>query len=59
VNVQRKLAILGYADVPQSGQLDAATRSAIRAFQSNSGLPPTGEVDSQTLKLLSSMSRIQ
>jgi hypothetical protein len=59
VNVQRKLAILGYADVPQSGQLDAATRGAIRAFQSNSGLPPTGEVDSQTLKLLSSMSRIQ
>lgn len=59
VNVQRKLAVLGYADVPQSGQLDASTRSAIRAFQSNSGLPPTGEVDSQTLKLLSSMSRIQ
>jgi len=59
VNVQRKLAVLGYADVPQTGQLDAATRGAIRSFQLNSGLPPTGEVDSQTLKLMSSMSHIE
>jgi peptidoglycan hydrolase-like protein with peptidoglycan-binding domain len=35
--------------------LDAATRQAIRLFQTNSGLPATGEVDSQTLDRLNSV----
>jgi hypothetical protein len=55
-NVQRKLAMLGYGGVPQSGRLDAATRNVVRVFQTNSGLPATGEVDSKTLQLLNNMS---
>jgi peptidoglycan hydrolase-like protein with peptidoglycan-binding domain len=57
--VQRKLTVLGYEDVPQNGKFDTATRNAVRDFQTNSGLPATGEMDSQTLKLLNSMSFIR
>lgn len=53
--VQRKLSGLGYANVPQTGEIDAATRRAIRAFQLNSGLPLTGKMDDRTLDLLKMM----
>lgn len=57
-DIQARLILLGYS-VPRSGALDAETRQAIRLFQTNSGLPPTGEVDSQTLDRLNSIPEAQ
>jgi outer membrane protein OmpA-like peptidoglycan-associated protein len=36
------------------GQYDPSTRRAVRIFQSNHGLSPTGEIDYETMALLSS-----
>ena len=45
--VQMRLAGLGYA-VSASGQIDDATRSALRAFQKRHGLTASGEADAET-----------
>jgi hypothetical protein len=41
--------------VPITGTYDAATRSAVQAFQTVHGLPPTGEPDAATANLLISI----
>ncbi|MBO5354585.1 MAG: peptidoglycan-binding protein [Clostridia bacterium] len=38
----------GIGEVPQTGEYDAATADAVRAFQEANGLPPTGAVDRTT-----------
>jgi peptidoglycan hydrolase-like protein with peptidoglycan-binding domain len=52
LDIQQRLAALGYPDVPLNGQLGTSTRSAIMAFQRNSGLPMTGSIDSELLNRL-------
>ncbi len=52
LDIQQHLTALGYANVPLGGQLDAPTRSAIMAFQRNSGLPVTGSIDPELLSRL-------
>ena len=44
VSLQRSLLQLGYYAGPLDGNLDAKTRLAIRAFETDSGLPITGQV---------------
>jgi hypothetical protein len=46
--VQARLKNLGYYRGEISGTLDDATREAIRAFQGERGLDPTGEPDQET-----------
>jgi len=46
--VQARLKNLGYYKGPISGDLDDATRDAIRRFQGSCGLQPTGEADAST-----------
>ncbi len=46
--LQRSLAELGYLDAPVSGDYDAATLSAVRAFQRGHGLLADGEVGPRT-----------
>lgn len=43
--VQTRLSTLGYAPGPADGALREQTRDAIRAFQTDAGLPATGEID--------------
>lgn len=52
LDTQRELNRLGYPDVPYDGQLDLRTRRAVRAFQLETGLAPTGNVDMHTLETL-------
>lgn len=52
LDIQQRLTALGYSNVPLGGQLDTPTRSAIMAFQRNSGLPMTGSIDSELLNRL-------
>ena len=42
--VQTILNRLGYATGPVDGELNEATRDALRKFQADAGLDPTGEV---------------
>lgn len=49
---QTRLAALGYDPGPLDGDLSPATRAAIRAYQSRSGLPETENLDPATLRKL-------
>lgn len=50
--VQTRLSTLGYAPGPSDGALREQTRDAIRAFQTDAGLPATGEIDSSLVTRL-------
>lgn len=55
--IQSMLTVLHLLDQaiprpPHTGYLDAETAEAVAVFQTISGLPPTGEVDKRTWKLL-------
>ena len=50
--VQLRLALLGYFKGPASGELDAATTEALRAFQKAKSLGSTGAMDQPTLEAL-------
>ena len=45
--LQQRLNNLGY-HCPRSGRIDAQTRVALRAFQTDQGIDPSGELDSST-----------
>ncbi|MBQ8357661.1 MAG: peptidoglycan-binding protein [Clostridia bacterium] len=49
-NALQELAAVydGIGEVPQTGEYDAATADAVRAFQAANGLPATGAVDRAT-----------
>lgn len=49
---QARLRNLGYEDVRVTGELDDATRSALRAFQAAQGLGVTGQLDAATSERL-------
>jgi len=46
--VQKKLLMLGYAPGQADGMMGRKTEEAIRHFQHDNGLPPTGRVDRRT-----------
>ncbi len=50
--VQRQLAVLGYKPGPADGKLGGKTTSAIKLFQSDRGMPATGEIDGKLLEAL-------
>ena len=50
--VQRRLARGGYYHGSVDGVIGPATRSAIRSFERNNGLPVDGEIDSQLLRTM-------
>jgi hypothetical protein len=50
--VQRRLARGGYYHGSVDGVIGPATRSAIRSFERNNGLPIDGEIDSQLLRTM-------
>jgi hypothetical protein len=50
--IQARLKNLGFFDGEESGELDDATRDAIRSFQTSQGLSVTGEPDEQTRNAL-------
>lgn len=50
--VQDSLARRGYYDGPVDGVVGSGTRSAIREFQRDNGLPVTGRIDSQLVQTL-------
>lgn len=52
INVQRGLARRGYYRGPLDGDIGPGTRAGIRAFQYDSGLPPTGRIDSDLIAAL-------
>jgi Putative peptidoglycan binding domain len=52
VLVQGSLARRGYYDGPVDGVVGSGTRSAIREFQRDNGLPVTGHIDSQLVQAL-------
>ena len=52
VLVQDSLARRGYYDGPVDGVVGSGTRSAIREFQRDNGLPVTGRIDSQLVQAL-------
>ena len=49
---QTRLAALGHDPGTLDGAMGEATRSAIRAYQQQSGLPETGNLDGATLETL-------
>ena len=51
-SVQQALNSRGYNAGPVDGQYGMATQDAVRRFQQVSGLPATGELNSQTLAAL-------
>jgi peptidoglycan hydrolase-like protein with peptidoglycan-binding domain len=48
MRVQRRLKELGHDPGPVDGRLGAQTKAALRAFQTDYGLPATGEIDAET-----------
>jgi branched-chain amino acid transport system substrate-binding protein len=48
--LQLELQALGYYDGPIDGRFSAATIAAVRAFQTRIGVPPTGLLDTTTLR---------
>lgn len=52
--IQRRLAALGYDPGPPDGVIGPRTQSALAAFQSDRGLPPTGLIDGPTIAALRS-----
>ena len=49
---QRYLGELGYYEGQPTGQLDRSTRDALRAFQRDHGLKPTGQLTPEVLRAL-------
>jgi localization factor PodJL len=56
-SAQRALSTLGYYRGPQDGVPSQGLKGAIAAFQREQGLPPTGNLDAQTLAKLSIYAR--
>ena len=56
--VQIFLGRFGYGIGPFSGTLDAKTKKALKAYQQQTGLSPTGEIDFPTLKHLTEDDRV-
>jgi peptidoglycan hydrolase-like protein with peptidoglycan-binding domain len=52
--VQQRLNNLGYDAGPPDGQLTPQTQGAIRQFQSDVGLPASGQADASTVAALRS-----
>lgn len=52
IDVQRGLARQGYYRGPIDGDIGPGSRSAIRAFQADNGLAPTGRIDRRLLEAL-------
>jgi hypothetical protein len=52
MNVQSTLADRGYYHGQIDGVIGDGTRSAVRRFQRDSGLPVTGRIDTRTLRAL-------
>ena len=52
-DVQAELAALGYGPGPADGVMGARTRAAIRAFQTDAGLPVDGQISDQLIAALS------
>lgn len=52
---QRTLATAGYNPGPADGIIGPRTRAALRAFQRDSGLPVTGELDAATAARLNAL----
>jgi hypothetical protein len=50
--VQRRLARAGYYQGSIDGVIGPGTRSAVRAFERNNGLPADGVIDSQLLRTM-------
>jgi hypothetical protein len=50
--VQERLKAVGFDPGPVDGAFGPQTRDALRGFQNSEGLPPTGELDEQTLNAL-------
>jgi len=50
--VQKKLLMLGYSPGPADGMMGRRTEEAIRHFQHDNGLPPTGRVDRHTEEII-------
>ncbi len=51
-DVQRQLRRLGYYDGAIDGDIGPASRSAIRGYQDEHGLEPTGRIDARLLRAL-------
>ena len=47
--IERALADRGYRTGPIDGTMDATTNEAVRSYQHDAGLPPTGEIDKALL----------
>lgn len=56
VRVQRRLIELGYSPGPDDGIVTGAMREAIAAFESDHGLPPTGDLSPRVIRELGSES---
>lgn len=56
-SAQKALSTLGYYRGPRDGAPSQALKGAITAFQRDQGLPPTGNLDAQTLAKLSIYAR--
>ncbi len=50
--IQEELAERGYYDGAVDGRYDAETEAAVRRFQSDAGLPATGQIDTRLLDAL-------
>lgn len=59
LEIQMKLAALGYAPGPLDGALRSRTRDAIRAFQEDAGLEATGAIDPGLLERLRQTQRVR
>ena len=57
--VQRVLADFGYAPGPIDGHMGPSTRAAIRRFEAQRGLAPTGEISGRLLEELEAVSGIR
>ncbi|MBI5939602.1 MAG: peptidoglycan-binding protein, partial [Caulobacterales bacterium] len=56
-SAQRALSTLGYYRGPQDGVPSQGLKGAIAAFQRDQNIPPTGNLDAQTLAKLSIYAR--
>ncbi len=52
ISMQERLSELGYYSAPVTGYFGAQTVTAVKAFQTAQGLPPTGTVDMKTYDAL-------